>query len=640
MANYPKCDPPVHLVTDKAKDEWWNKHYHENKGPLLRIPFFRVVLDEAQIIKNHESRTSKACRLLTAKYKWVLSGTPLSNCMEELFSYFNFLGVAGAGSFAQFKANYAKRNNTTMSRLDAILRTIMIRRTGADRLLGKPLVNLPALDHQTIGVEFSPIEKAIYTVVRQRFINRINDWSTARKISQISKNIFTMLLRLRQMCAHVFMVNAVVRDLLETEDIEKLWKAVERHADGSNGTNRRTVEVLKKVLTQAQNEREGTATSAKSGSTPDDQDIQDEPIDLTLDDEVDFKGFFYHLQRSGTWSKIQCRSLCHLCKEVPQGAVKLSRPCGHLYCEECLDALLSSAEAANQSATCSECQGAITGSADMEAMERIAMEAGPSQSRASTPVLQNKRKNKKKKKKKDDIDTSWLSVPGSELMSTKVQAIVSTLEKWISTDPAAKIVVFTLFRPMVRVLAKVCSRRGWGYQEYTGATSHKARLKALATWKDVDEDNKILLMSTQAGGLGLNLVEASYAIIVDPWWNQPLEDQAFSRIYRIGQERNCVVRRIVIKDAIDTQLMLHLQKVKAEECDRVMDGRSQDKLNIHDLMRLFGPTRKDRATNELIIENDEDDGDEIDDFVMGDDHIVVDDSDGEDVSAAPSRPQE
>jgi len=132
MSQYPKCEPPVEIVSDKGKDEWWRNHYEKNKGPFLRMPFFRVILDEAQIIKNHESRTSKACRQLTSKYKWVITGTPLSNRLEELFAYFDFLGIEGAGSFEQFKKNYGQRNDVSLGRLDAILRKVMIRRTGAD----------------------------------------------------------------------------------------------------------------------------------------------------------------------------------------------------------------------------------------------------------------------------------------------------------------------------------------------------------------------------------------------------------------------------------------------------------------------------------------------------------------------------
>lgn len=633
MSNYPKCNLPAHLVTDKAKDEWWANHYEENKGPLLRVPFYRIVLDEAQTMKNHESRTSKACRLLTAKYKWVLTGTPLSNCMEELFSYFNFLGVFGSGNFAQFKTNYAKRNETTNKRLDAILRTVMIRRTGADRLLGKPLVTLPGLDHQTIQVDFSPIERAIYTVVRQRFITRINDWSTSKGIGQISRNIFVMLTRLRQMCAHVFMVTTVVRDLLETEDIEKLWNTIERHSRGNNEMGKKTAEVLRTILRQAQDERESSTSSGSRAATP---NTQSQTVDLTInDDDLDFRGFFYNLLRSGEWERVQQRSLCHICREVPEGNAKLSVPCGHLYCNDCLQALLISAEEANKSATCSECQGIITGSADMQAMDRIAKGSG-NQTIATPPVVEKKGRGKKNKAP----DAPWLAIPGVELMSTKVQAVVSTLEGWIGADPDAKIIIFTLWLPIIKVFSKICNRKGWGFQEYSGETSITTRNKALKKWQDPDEGDKILLMSTRAGGLGLNLIEARYAIIMDPWWNEAMEDQAFSRIYRIGQQRDCIVRRFVIKEAIDTQLMLHLQKLKTLECDRVIDGRSQDELDVQDLMKLFGPTRRDPDTGAIIIENDEDPGDGLDDFVMTEDLVIVDDSDVEEVCTAPSRPEE
>ncbi|KAK5317011.1 hypothetical protein LTR70_006042 [Exophiala xenobiotica] len=613
-------EPPAHLVTEKAMDEWWE------------MPFYRVVLDEAQTIKNHESRTSKACRLVTAKYKWVLTGTPLSNCMEELYPYFDFLGVEGAASYPQFKANYAKRNDVTMQRLDAILRKVMIRRTGSDRLFGAPLTSLPALDHQTIQVSFNPVERAIYAVVRQRFINRINDWSTSGRINQLTRNIFVMLLRLRQICGHVLMVTSTIRDLLEAEDIEKLWKVIERQLQGPvNDVGTRTATILKKILRDARDEDQPTRATpmASSGSTP------NETIDLTIDDsEFDFRGFFYRLQQEGSWEDIRQRSRCSACNEIPEAGAKLSVPCGHLYCEECLKVILESAREANlDSAECLACHGSITASTDLTAMERIAEEAGgvPRASRESPS------KAKSDAKKKEEMENAWLDYPNVENLSTKVQAITSQMQQWITKDPGAKIVVFTLFIPMVKLLAKVCSRRGWGYQEFTGKVRAELRNKALQQWKDPEKEHKVLLMSMKAGGLGLNLVEASYVIIVDPWWNEPAEDQAFSRVYRIGQQRDCVVRRFVIADAIDTQLMLHLQKLKAQECDRVVDGRSTSELSIPDLIRLFGPTRRDPETNAIVVEGD-DDG--LDEFIMAQDQSPIDDSDVEETMPAPARPRE
>lgn len=628
MRNYPKCEPPIHLVTDKAKDEWWDKYYHAEKGPLLKMPFFRIILDEAQIIKNHMSRTSKACRLLTAKYKWVISGTPLSNCMEELFSYFSFLGVEGAATYAQFKTNYGRRNDTSMQRLDAILRTVMVRRTGADRLLGKPLITLPALDHQTIEVAFNSFERAIYSVVRQRFIRKINDWSASKQVGQISKNILVMLLRLRQMCSHVLIVAPILRQLLEADDIESLWNAMQRHSQVGSETGTKTAKVIQKILQKALDEHQ--SSNADKIQVPS-ANNQASTIDLTIDDSgIDYHGIFNCFWREGAWDDVRGRSHCRACKGVPTASIKLAVPCGHLYCEGCLQALLESAKEAGVNAICCECQNPMTGAANMTAFNHIENEPEYLHSR-SLP--------RAKKMKEEGI--SWPSIAGAESLSTKVQAITSTLEKWIEEDAEAKIVIFTLFLPIVKVFAKICSRKRWGYQEYTGAMSIRSREQALKKFKDPEKGNRVFLMSMRAGGLGLNLTEASYVVITDPWWNTPAEDQAFSRTYRLGQERDCVVRKFVIKDTIETELMLRLQEVKAAECDRIIDGRKQDTLEIEDLMKLFGPTRRDPRTGELVIGGDGEDADyEYDEFVMGDDHIVIDCSDVEEVSAAPSRLQE
>lgn len=98
-----------------------------------------------------------------------------------------------------------------------------------------------------------------------------------------------------------------------------------------------------------------------------------------------------------------------------------------------------------------------------------------------------------------------------------------------------------------------------------------------------------------------------------------------------------MVRRFVIADAVDTQLMLHLQKLKAQECDRVVDGRSTQELSVPDLLKLFGPTRRDPATGETIVESE---GDGVDDFIIAHDASPVDDSDTEETMPAPARPRE
>lgn len=603
---------------------------------MILVKFHRIILDEAQAIKNHESRTSKCCRQLSAKYKWVLSGTPLSNRMEELFPYFHFLGVEGSSTFGQFQHNYAKRNDKTMQRLDTMLRAVMIRRTGSSRLFGAPLVSLPALDHQTVIIDFNPVERTIYTVVRQRFISRINDWSRSNnKITQISKNILVMLTRLRQMCAHVLMVSTTMRDLLESEDIEKLWKSIERHSNTSNDTGRKTGNILKRILREAQDE------NAETGATPPpifEDNHSDDTIDLTIDDnDFDYRTFFYQLQRDGLWEKIKSRSPCSICNEIPEEEhARLSVPCGHLYCETCIDKLLESARTFHTEAECASCQNPVNDAANLQAMDQIANEARQKRYRSAPqePVPQKKRGHKIK----EDPDLKWLNNPGVDKLSSKAQAVESTIAEWIKKDPDAKIVIFTLWIPMIKIFGKLCARRNWGYSEFTGKQNADQRNRNLYKFKNSSpEEQRVLLMSTKTGGTGLNLVEASYCCMVDPWWNEPVEDQAYSRIYRIGQPKDCIVRRFLIKDAIDTQLMLWLQRVKAEECERVIDGRPAQKLTIKDMMEMFGPTKKDAKPGEAVAEEDNDAGE---DFIISNEKVVIDDSEDEQVMPAPARPRE
>jgi SNF2 family DNA or RNA helicase len=81
----------------------------------------------------------------------------------------------------------------------------------------------------------------------------------------------------------------------------------------------------------------------------------------------------------------------------------------------------------------------------------------------------------------------------------------------------------------------------------------------------------IFLISLKAGGFGLNLTEADYCILLDPWWNPATEEQAVDRVHRIGQTRNVMVYRLVAKDTIEEKVMA-LKARKAELLSSVLDG--------------------------------------------------------------------
>jgi SNF2 family DNA or RNA helicase len=89
--SYPKAEIPAEYTTAEQKNEWWKNYYAKHKGILHQIKWYRIVLDEAQAIKNHKSLTAVSCCALSSKHRWAISGTPLQNGIEEFYSLFKFI---------------------------------------------------------------------------------------------------------------------------------------------------------------------------------------------------------------------------------------------------------------------------------------------------------------------------------------------------------------------------------------------------------------------------------------------------------------------------------------------------------------------------------------------------------------------
>src|SRR5690606_9801130 len=86
------------------------------------------------------------------------------------------------------------------------------------------------------------------------------------------------------------------------------------------------------------------------------------------------------------------------------------------------------------------------------------------------------------------------------------------------------------------------------------------RAEAVSSFKD-NEQTRVFLISIKAGGVGLNLTEADYVFILDPWWNPAVEQQAIDRSHRIGQTKNVFIYKFISKDTVEEKI-LALQKRK------------------------------------------------------------------------------
>lgn len=104
-----------------------------NSGTLSRVKWTRVVLDESQTIKNHRTLVARACCSLRAKRRWCLSGTPIQNSIDELFSYFRFLRYVPYDDYKIFSSsikNLISRDSIKgYQKLQVVLKNIMLRRT-------------------------------------------------------------------------------------------------------------------------------------------------------------------------------------------------------------------------------------------------------------------------------------------------------------------------------------------------------------------------------------------------------------------------------------------------------------------------------------------------------------------------------
>lgn len=158
---------------------------------------------------------------------------------------------------------------------------------------------------------------------------------------------------------------------------------------------------------------------------------------------------------------------------------------------------------------------------------------------------------KKKKKPVDELD--WIGQPGQILPSAKTMAAKVQILTWLDEAPDCKIIVYTQFLPMIRIMGKVCVAEGWGYLNYAGNMSQCAREKALKEFAE-KTDKRVMLMSLKCGGLGLNIVAASRVILMDPWWNDAVEQQAFCRVFRIGQTNETRLTRLCIKNSMDSAM--------------------------------------------------------------------------------------
>lgn len=134
--------------------------------------------------------------------------------------------------------------------------------------------------------------------------------------------------------------------------------------------------------------------------------------------------------------------------------------------------------------------------------------------------------------------------------SGKVQEIFDRLEELRDTDH--KVLLFSEFTSFLDVIAKEMENRGWTYDLLTGQSRDR---ETIVKHFQQTPSCQFFLVSLKAGGEGLNLTEADYVFLLDPWWNHAAEEQAIARAHRSGQRRSVMVYRFITRGSLEEQIL-------------------------------------------------------------------------------------
>lgn len=151
-----------------------------------------------------------------------------------------------------------------------------------------------------------------------------------------------------------------------------------------------------------------------------------------------------------------------------------------------------------------------------------------------------------------------------------------------------KILLFSSFTSILDLLAEELTRKQISFYQLTGKTNKEQRKDLVNKFQN--DDTCVFLISLKAGGTGLNLTAAEAVIHFDPWWNQSAQNQATDRAYRIGQNKNVQVFKMIMKDSIEEKIM-KLQEMKKELADAFVEHNegSITSMSKEDIIQLFQP---------------------------------------------------
>ena len=485
-------------------------------GGLFSLDFFRVILDEAHFIKNRQSKTAKACYEINAQHRWVLTGTPIVNRLEDLFSLVHFLRVEPWSNFSFWKTFItvpfeSKDFIRALDVVQTVLEPLVMRRTKDMRTPdGEALVPLPPRTIDIEELDMSKQEREVYDYIFARAKRTFNATVEAGTLLKSYTTIFAQILRLRQSCCHP---------------------------------------TLPRNKAIAADEDEAAAASDVANGLADDMDLG-ELIERFTSDSDNSEQDIANKFGAHVLQQIQAdtNNECPICSEEPMIEQAVTG-CWHSACKNCLLDYIEHQKEKHTLPLCFNCRLPINQRDIFEVVrhddEDDLYSTTPEGAPSSKPRITLRR-------------------IGNQ-SSAKVAALHSHLKALRTNAPGTKSVVFSQFTSFLDLIAATLSKEHIPHLRFDGTMSQKQRAAVLNDYQSANAKKgghgTVLLLSLRAGGVGLNLTMAKRVFMMDPWWSFAVEAQAIDRVHRMGQEGEVKVVRFIIGGSIEGR-MLKIQERK------------------------------------------------------------------------------
>jgi len=566
-------------------------------GPSERAPilgpdsnWYRVILDEAQCIKNKSTKTAQAACLIKAKYRFAMTGTPMMNNVEEFFSLVQFLRINPYCRWEKFrldittplKSNWDDARNSAMSKLQALCKAVMLRRTKKSTFEGKPILVLPERTTEVENPDFDEDEKAFYNAIENKTQLQFNKYLTKGTVGTNYSAILVLLLRLRQAACHPHLIRdfgiAAAADITQEEVInyaKKLDDAVIERIQKTNGNFECPVcydavsnpaiffpcghhtcrECFTRITDPAQGLRDGLENGGGARCPSCRTSVDPKKV-------TDFDTFKkVHMQELLTEEeRKELEAMLKADEEDEDDSGSESDSDSED--EEDDDDVDAKGNLKGFIADDDE-EAEVDDGSDDDSEDLNPKPAKPVKDPEASTSKQRPELSKKKSKGKQPAarktfkrstkgkgkqpkalkikrnktvtlaDLARLSQRNAHsrkvylrrlrdnyVDSAKIRSTMALLQQIIDDAEGEKVLVFSQWTSLLDLLEIPLDEKGWGYRRYDGSMNTKMRGDAVDDFRDQKQDVRIMLVSLKAGNAGLNLNMASQVIILDPFWSE------------------------------------------------------------------------------------------------------------------------